>query len=167
MSKEIWKKIIINGLLTPYEASTFGNIRRNGKILIPCKVHNGYMKITMCYSGIQITPRVHRIIAQIFIPNPDSKNVVNHKNFIRDDNRVENLEWVTTKENGQWGAACGRYPRGKDNPNAKINPQEAIQMYKGGVKVTDIAKHFGCSWPTVYQSFKRYGFDVHTMDPRS
>lgn len=44
---------------------------------------------------------VHRLVAKTYIPNPNNKLEINHKNSIRDDNRVDNLEWATRSENNQ------------------------------------------------------------------
>jgi hypothetical protein len=59
----------------------------------------GYKYCTVNYNGKNITKRVHRIIAETFIPNPNHYNVVGHRNNIKSDNRVENLYWTTTFEN--------------------------------------------------------------------
>jgi len=58
-----------------------------------------YRVYSICYQGRTMAVRLHRVIAQIYVPNPDNKPQVNHKNWVRDDNRVENLEWVTAQEN--------------------------------------------------------------------
>ena len=61
--------------------------------------NNGYIKTSLIVDGVYHNVRLHRLVAETFIPNPENKPMVNHKNGDKTDNRVENLEWVTAAEN--------------------------------------------------------------------
>lgn len=111
---EIWKDI--KGYEGFYQVSNLGNVRsvdrvvkhprygerkEKGRLLKPRKVSkNGrYLTVLLCKNGKQVNHRVHRLVAEAFIPNEYNKREVNHIDGNRENNRADNLEWVTREEN--------------------------------------------------------------------
>ena len=72
---------------------------------------DGYALVTLSRDGYKRTYRVHRLVAETFIDNPDNKSEINHKDFNRKNNWFENLEWVTQEENDQWSKLHGHAGR--------------------------------------------------------
>jgi hypothetical protein len=69
------------------------------KILTPSKMSNHYLTVTVSLKPLNQAVLIHRIVATVFLDNPHGYSQVNHKNGIRWDNRVENLEWCTASYN--------------------------------------------------------------------
>ena len=94
MDNEIWK--VYKKTYSPrwghrtYEVSNMGRVKINGIIVEPY-VHNKYLKVGSFY--------IHRVVANLYIPNPENKPFIDHINTVKTDNRAENLRWVTAKEN--------------------------------------------------------------------
>lgn len=116
-----WEKTSRN---SNYIVSNTGRIRRDGVN----KDHSvrdkkGYLTVDLYEHGKRRTERVHRLVAEAFVPNPDNKPEVNHKDGNKHNNNADNLEWVTKKENCEhaWnnGLARPSYSMlGRKNPNA-------------------------------------------------
>lgn len=94
-----------------YEISDTGEVYSHytNKILRQNKLSNGYCDIQLSKNGEITHFLIHRLVAEAFIPNPENKPVVNHINGIKDDNRLENLEWVTYQENTQHAIDSGTF----------------------------------------------------------
>lgn len=97
---EKWRDI--EGFDGVYQISSMGRVRslKFGKErILKLNNSNGYLYVFLRKNGKPKNLTIHRLVATYFIPNPENKPEVNHKNCKRDDNRVENLEWCTRKEN--------------------------------------------------------------------
>lgn len=137
---EIWKDIEEYAGL--YQISNTGNIvslnfNNTGKRKM-LKLQNmtaGYLKATLTKYGIQRQFSVHRLVALHFIPNINNKREVNHKNGIKTDNRVENLEWVTSSENKYHAVKNGLMKvSGKDNHLSQMLLNIEIGIYYDTIK---------------------------------
>ena len=83
-----------------YTISTFGIIfsKHVNRPLKPKTTPDNYLQIGLIICGKRKFFSVHRLVAEAFLPNPENKKTVNHKNRNKQDNRVENLEWATMSE---------------------------------------------------------------------
>lgn len=99
---EIWRSI--KDYEDLYEVSNWGRVRnsRTGLILKPGS-SKGYLYVQLYKNKIPKMFKVHRLVAQAFLPNPDNLPCVNHKDENPSNNRLDNLEWCTIKYNNNYG----------------------------------------------------------------
>lgn len=148
--KEVWRPV--KGFEKWYEISNKGNLRSltrkiersNGVIMTVCGQNlkptqrkDGYVHVALSVGvkGKRYTPKIHRLVAESFLPKIEGHNEVNHKNGIKHDNRVENLEWSTRSKNVKHAFATNlRSHKGKNHPS-----------YKRGGAIRDKAKEMWAS----------------------
>jgi len=113
---EVWKNIV--GYEGKYQVSSFGQVRsidridasgkkRKGRLLKPCKDKDGYLYVGLSDGGVTIR-RIHKLVAEAFIGSCPNGHQVNHKDENKTNNRIENLEYVTAKQNINYGTGIKR-----------------------------------------------------------
>lgn len=139
-----------------YSVSNSGQIRNKVGVTLapqPCKRH-GYVSVTLFANKKPTRLRLHIVIARTFVPNPESKPVVNHINGVKHDNRAANLEWVTQKEN----VARKVFPNPGRNRSRKV-----VQISPAGVHVrvwdslTLAARGLGLTPQNITHACNRHG----------
>jgi hypothetical protein len=125
---------------------------KKGNFLKPVKIQ-GYATVKMVIEKkVRKHFYVHRIIAETFIPNPENKREVNHKDFNRLNNHMDNLEWVTPEENMDHAKKGDRFVFGENVKNSSLKNSEVLeirQALKDGERVVDLAKKYNVSGCTI------------------
>lgn len=149
-----WKKIYVDEIETNYSVSSDGQVR-NDKTELILKQQTEYEYLVVRLSlgkGITKAFRVHRLVAQAFIENPENKPYVNHIDGIRYHNNVENLEWVTPAENAQHARATGLIGFQKMRPVRQYSLNGELMMVFESA--TEAGRQTGCQQSKITDACK-------------
>lgn len=107
-------------------------------------IRSGYACVRLSIQGRVYNKNIHRLLAQVFIPNPENKKTVNHKNGNKTDNRVENLEWCTQSENVKHAFRIGlkSSSKGERHGSSKLTDLQVILIRKDIRSQRKIAKEY-------------------------
>lgn len=139
VEETIWKPVPAE--FGPYEVSDLGDVRRSDGNKLKPWLSMGYPYVGLSNDGTQVKIAVHRLVALAFIPNPEQKDRVNHRDGIKTNNMVWNLEWSTARENTDHARETGLIER-------KLSPEEiaeikALRTRRPLMGMKTVAKLFG------------------------
>lgn len=146
-AQNIWKKSVLEnevwvdipGYDGEFQISNYGRVTR--KIFLKPYHHiSGYIHLFVRGK----CKKQHRLIAEAFIPKVDGKNFVNHKNGIKSDNRIENLEWVTISENIKHAYRLELIPpkKGMGHPGRKLDEHQVRTIFHSSMSLNDLAAKY-------------------------
>ena len=169
--KEKWKDIkgypdyMISNLGRVKSIGRWINCKNKGKrwkkeeIMKPSVNKKGYLFVSLCKNGHKKNYSVHRLVAQAFISNPNNYPQVNHKNEIKDDNRVENLEYCDAKYNMNYGTIKERIAEKlKGMKHTEDTKNKISEANSKPVFQYDLNGNFIKEWPSTMEVERRLGF---------
>lgn len=149
---ETW--VAVAGYENLYEVSNLGQVRSlprkstSGKVLKAHPDKDGYLQVVLSKASKTKTFKVHRLVAATFIGQEPEGHQVSHKNGKNQDNKAENLEYATPKENCQLKTVHGTQLIGEKHNMARLTAKDVEQlreMRKAGYKYRELAAHFSIS----------------------
>ena len=138
---EIWKTI--KDFENIYEVSNLGRIKSFKKnktsFLIGSNSGKGYKNVILCGNKNKRI-YIHRLVALHFLENLENKPQINHINGIKTDNRVENLEWCTNRENSIHALENGLAKSGENSKKHKLTKSQVIEIKNSSLKGIELSK---------------------------
>ena len=138
-----WRPVV--GYEGLYEVSSDGDVKnvKTQRVLKPGYSKRGYFQVSLCVLGKSKTSSIHRLIAMAFIENPESKEHVNHKDGIKINNNLENLEWATPNENSQHAWINGHCENIRKSISKQVVDLQTGIFYDS---LTDACKATNCNY---------------------
>lgn len=155
---EIWKRIEGTDF---YDVSNEGRVRSRNylghgttKVLALAKDHKGYLRVRLFFGSRRKNCKVHRLVAEAFIPNPGGLPEVNHKDGDKTNNRVDNLEWSTAHDNTVHAYRSGlkEETRKSSRRLGQTKGKEALSKYMEIHKIPVVAVNLQTGEETEYES---------------
>lgn len=154
----------IKGYENLYFAASNGQIWscKTRSYLSQNKDKRGYLRVALRKDGIERTEKVHRLVLSAFVPQPKGKDQVNHIDGIKTNNNLDNLEWVTGKENMRHSFDLGleKGRKGEEHNMAKLSNEDVLtirKLYAGGItdfnnkySQRELAKMYGVKQSTIW-----------------
>lgn len=154
-TKETWKPITCTDIVM-YEVSSEGKVRnlKTGRILKPFYSTKGYARVNLTSAYNDKTKQtkkhyIHRLVAQAFIPNLKNLSDVNHKDEIKTNNNLDNLEWISHRDNLNYGTRNERVAKSNSKPIQQLDmktgliiatyPSASIASKETGILISNIS----------------------------
>lgn len=161
LENEIWLDVV--GYEKIYVVSNMGRVKRimhrknkTNTLMTSCPNKKGYHMIRFSVNGKAHTAFLSRVVAIAHIPNPENKPEVNHL-FGKDDNRVQSLEWSTTKENihHAWRTGLSKSKKGENHNNATLTEENVLDIRASTLKPNELASIYEVNVQAIYKILSR------------
>lgn len=137
------------------EVKSLANYHRKDSIILKQAIVLGYCVVGLSKNNKRKLYKVHRLLAKNFLPNTENKATVNHKNGIKHDNRLENIEWATYSENNNHALNTNLrvMPKNENHHNCKLTKEDIADIrskYKSGNYLQkDLSNEYNINFRTV------------------
>lgn len=158
LPEEIWLPVV--GCEEDYQVSSKGRVMSNNynhtgspRLLKQSLVKGGYLRVSITINGEHKSVKVHRLVAEAFIPNPNNYETVNHRDEVKTNNCVENLEWLSSGDNVRYGTGINRrsVSRKENAKGTKINVFKNGVFYKYFSNVISASKELGIGRDSIFK----------------